>query len=213
MNFIYISPEFPVTGTAFITQLRAKGVTVLGIGESPYDGLPMELRNAMTEYYRVDSLQDYDQVLRAVAFFTFRYGKIDWLESNNEFWLEQDAQLRRDFHITTGFQPEDMERVKRKSQMKEVFRQAGIPVCRGQMLTTPEDALSFTKEVGYPVIAKPDIGVGASQTYKFMNEEELLAFLPINPMWTCLWRNLYREKSSPMTASWMQRGKRYGVYP
>ena len=56
-------------------QLRAKGVTVLGIGESPYDGLPMELRNAMTEYYRVDSLQDYDRVLRAVAFFTFRYGK------------------------------------------------------------------------------------------------------------------------------------------
>ena len=181
MNFIYISPEFPVTGTAFITQLRAKGVTVLGIGESPYDGLPMELRNAMTEYYRVDSLQDYDQVLRAVAFFTFRYGKIDWLESNNEFWLEQDAQLRRDFHITTGFQPEDMERVKRKSQMKEVFRQAGIPVCRGQMLTTPEDALSFTKEVGYPVIAKPDIGVGASQTYKFMNEEELLAFFADKP--------------------------------
>ena len=28
---------------------------------------------------------DYDEMYRAVAYFAFRYGKIDWLESNNEF--------------------------------------------------------------------------------------------------------------------------------
>ena len=32
-----------------------------------------------------------------VAFLIFKYGPIDWLESNNEYWLEQDAKLRTDF--------------------------------------------------------------------------------------------------------------------
>ena len=53
-----------------------------------------ELREALTEYYRVDSLEDYDEVYRAVAYFASRYGRIDWIESNNEYWLEQDARLR-----------------------------------------------------------------------------------------------------------------------
>ena len=44
----------------------------------------------------VDDMEDYGQMFRAVAFFSFKYGKIDWLESNNEYWLEQDARLRTD---------------------------------------------------------------------------------------------------------------------
>ena len=186
MNFVYLSPEFPVTSMEFCKQLHYKGVTVLGIGESPYDLLHPDLKNALTEYYRVDLLQNYDQVLRAVAFLTFRYGKIDWLESNNEFWLELDAQLRKDFNISTGFHTEDMEKVKRKSKMKEVYREAGIPVARGQLLTNLEDALDFVKEVGYPIIAKPDIGVGASSTYKFRNEDELRSFFENLPPFTML---------------------------
>ena len=39
-----------------------------------------------------------------MAFFAFKYGRIDWLESNNEYWLEKDARLRTDFNIKSGFQ-------------------------------------------------------------------------------------------------------------
>ena len=34
--------------------------------------------------------------------FRIYYGRIDWIESNNEYWLEQDARLRTDFNVTTG---------------------------------------------------------------------------------------------------------------
>lgn len=101
VNFIFISPQFPHTYWQFCDRLRRNGVNVLGIGDSPYETLEDSLKQALTEYYRVDSLEDYDQVFRAVAFFSFKYGKIDWLESNNEYWLEQDARLRTEFHITT----------------------------------------------------------------------------------------------------------------
>ena len=104
MNFVFISPHFPHTYWQFCDRLRKNGMNVLGIGDAPYDSLEAPLKAALTEYYRVDSLEDYDQVYRAVAFFAFRYGKISWIESMNEYWLEQDARLRTDFNVTTGIQ-------------------------------------------------------------------------------------------------------------
>ena len=102
----------------------------LGIGDSGYDEIPDELKECLTEYYRVDSMADYDAMVRAMGYFTFKYGKIDWLESNNEFWLEQDAALRTDFNITTGAQNDFIDRIKYKSKMKESYIAAGVPVAR-----------------------------------------------------------------------------------
>ena len=62
--------------------------------------------------------------------FTFHYGKIDWIESNNEYWLEMDAQLRTDFNINTGAKNDFIERIKYKSKMKESYIAAGVPVAR-----------------------------------------------------------------------------------
>ena len=94
MNFIYVSPEFPKSNWQFCDRLKRNGVTVLGIGQERYENLNQTLREALTGYYKVNNLEDYDEMLRAVAFFIFKYGKIDFLESNNEYWLEKDARLR-----------------------------------------------------------------------------------------------------------------------
>ena len=42
--------------------------------------------------------------------------------------------------------------------------------------TTLEEGKRFIEKVGYPVVVKPDNGVGAAATYKISNEEELMAF-------------------------------------
>ena len=130
MNFVFISPNFPQNYWQFCDRLAHNGVTVLGVGDAPYDELTDELKAALTEYYKVDTLEDYDAVFRAVAFFSFKYGKIDWLESNNEHWLSKDAQLRRDFNITTGVQPDELALWQSKSAMKPVYKSAGIPSAR-----------------------------------------------------------------------------------
>ena len=83
-NVIFISPNFPVNYWQFCHELRCDGVNVLGIGDQPYDELSFELKSSLTEYYKVPSLEDYDEVYRAVAFFAFKYGRIDFLESNQE---------------------------------------------------------------------------------------------------------------------------------
>ena len=172
MNFIFISPNFPYTYWQFCDRLHANGVNVLGIGDAPYDGLEEPLKAALTEYYKVDSLQDYKQVFRAVAFFSFKYGKIDWIESLNEFWLEQDARLRTDFNVTTGIRADRINFIKEKSLMKKLYLDAGIPTARQHVVSTREAGRAFIELVGYPVIVKPDIGVGAIDTWKLENDED-----------------------------------------
>lgn len=176
MNFVFISPHFPQTYWSFCDRLHRNGVNVLGIGDCPYDQLSPQLRGALTEYYKVGSMENYDEVFRAVAFFTFKYGKIDWLESNNEHWLEQDARLRTDFHITTGTQLDGIHSYKSKSAMKPYYAKAGVPTARLHHVSTLEAARAFIDEVGYPVIVKPDVGVGASNTYKLACDADLAAF-------------------------------------
>ena len=153
-NFVFISPNFPDNYWHFCHHLRDNGLRVLGIGDCPYDQLTDDQKSSMDEYYKVSSLQNYDEVYRGVAYFIHKYGRIDWLESNNEFWLEQDAELRRDFHILSGFQPEDMPCVKFKSKMKERYALAGIPVARFHLVDTIEECAAFIEEVGYPVIVR-----------------------------------------------------------
>ena len=176
MNYIFISPNFPHTYWQFCDCLHRNGINVLGIGDAPYDGLEAPLKAALTEYYRVDSLEDYDQVYRAVAFFAFKYGKIDWIESMNEYWLEQDARLRTDFNVTTGIRSDRIGFIKEKSLMKEIYLKAGIPTARQSIVSDREAGRAFVEKVGYPVIVKPNIGVGAANTWKLENDSDFEAF-------------------------------------
>ena len=176
MNFVFISPHFPHTYWQFCDRLRRNGINVLGIGDAPYETLESSLKAALTEYYRVNSLEDYDQVYRATAFFAFKYGKIDWIESMNEYWLEQDARLRTDFNVTTGIREDRISFIKEKSLMKKLYLEAGIPTARQHVVTDQEAGKAFIAEVGYPVIVKPDVGVGATHTWKLENDTDLEAF-------------------------------------
>ena len=176
MNFVFISPNFPTDYARFCVCLKENGVNVLGIGDASYDSLRDDLKWALTEYYRVDSLENYDDMIRAMGYFTGRYGKMDWVESNNEYWLELDAALRTDFNILTGLKSDEVGRFRSKSGMKAYYEKAGVPTARWQMATDLASALAFAEEVGYPVVVKPDRGVGAEATYKLKSEADMRGF-------------------------------------
>ena len=175
MNFIFISPAFPTNYYNFCDRLKKNGANVLGIGDTPYNELNDNVKKSLTEYYKVNSMESYDEMFRAVAYYSFKYGKIDFLESNNEYWLRQDAKLRTDFNIT-GAKFDDVVNFTSKSNMKEFYKKAGVPVARYKFCTSFKEDMEFIKEVGFPVIVKPDVGVGAAATYRIENEDELKAF-------------------------------------
>lgn len=175
-NFVFISPNFPTNYWMFCRELKNNGLNVLGIGDQPYDELNPDLKNSLNEYYKVSNLENSDEVYRAIAFFIHKYGRIDWLESNNEYWLERDAKLRTDFNIQSGFQASDIPRIKYKSQMKAYYEKANIPVARYHLVQGIEDSKAFINLVGYPVVVKPDNGVGASHTFKLSCDADLEQF-------------------------------------
>ena len=184
MNYIFISPAYPVTCTNFCDRLSRLGVNVLGIGDVPFESLNDQLKSALKEYYYVQSLDDYEQVYHAVAYFVYNYGRADWLDSLNEYWLPTDARLRSDFNIKSGTGEDGIDVLIKKSEMKKVFLEAGIPTARQHIVSDLASGKAFAALVGYPVIVKPEIGVGANGAMKLKTEEDLVSFyeeLPEEP--------------------------------
>ena len=169
MNVLFISPHFPTHFYLFCQRLKERGVTVLGLGDTAWDQLGDNCRNALSDYRGVSSLQDYEQVYRAVAEYIFRYGRIDYVDSQNEYWLELDARIRTDFNITSGPKLDAMADMNHKSRMKAAYERAGIPAAPWCLPASLEEAAQFAEKVGYPVIVKPDKGVGAADTRKVKN--------------------------------------------
>ena len=175
MNYIVISPYYPHNFQKFSIELKNQGINVLGIGEEPYEQLDQRLKEALTEYFRVNSLDDVDEVKRAVAFLYHKHGHIDRIESQNEHWMELDAALRTQFNVF-GLKEHDLKKTKHKSEMKKYFEKAGVPVVPGFLVKKEGDIEKGVKKLKLPLIAKPDNGVGASATYKLKDKKDVENF-------------------------------------
>ena len=179
-NIVILSPHFPPHYHRFWRHVKQAGGQALGIGDEPHESLSGETRSALTEYYHLPNMHDYDALLRACGYYTHRYGRIDRFDSLNEYWLATEARIRDDFNIP-GVRSAEIDFIRRKSRMKERFRAAGVPVARGRVVRAPEEARALIAETGYPVIAKPDAGVGALNTYRIDCEADLESFFRSKP--------------------------------
>ena len=176
MNYLLVSPNFPISQEFFAKGLKEKGINVLGVGSESYDALSQTLKDNLVEYFRVNDLEDYEEVFRAVAFLTYKHGKINRIESNNEYWLELDARLREDFNVY-GVKPKQLELTKYKSKMKTMFKEAGARVTKGYAANNKEELNGILKKLELPLIAKPDNGVGSANTYKLLTQRDVEEFI------------------------------------
>ena len=176
MNFVFISPNFPKIYSHFVKALKQRGVNVLGIGDEQYVNLNQELKDNLTEYCYVSNMNNLDWMRNTIGYLQSKYGPIDFIESNNEYWMENDAKLREEFGVTKGYRYQELLDYKCKSSMKKYFQSAGVKTARYIIASSLEESKKFVKEVGYPLFAKPDSGVGASDTFKISNEEDLVNF-------------------------------------
>ncbi len=179
-NIVILSPHFPQHYHRFWQQVKLAGGQALGIGDERPESLSNDTRSALTEYYQVPDMHDYDALLRACGYYTHGYGRIDRFDSLNEYWLATEARIRDDFNIP-GVRTADIDFIRRKSRMKERFRAAGVRVARGLVIRTPEEAQALIAATGYPVIAKPDVGVGALNTYRIDSADDLASFFRTKP--------------------------------
>jgi hypothetical protein len=180
VNVVFLSPHFPLNFWQFVARLRDAGANALAIGDEPWERLRPELRDAVAEYYRVTDMHRYDELLRGMGFLTFRHGKIDRLDSMSEYWLATEARLREDFNVP-GLRPAELAVIQRKTGMKGFFAKAGVAAAPALLVRDRDEARAFAARAGFPLVAKPDVGVGASRTFRVETAADLEAFLAAPP--------------------------------
>jgi hypothetical protein len=182
MDILYISPEFPPNYIHFIRHAHALGARVWAIGEAEFFSMPAEVRAWIRWYVRTD-LSNWRHAVRAVgelleAKHALGFeGTFDLVESHNENWLRLEAIINERFGIP-GIHLEETEPLKKKSLMKQVFQNLNLPVARGGPVVDLEEALQLAGDLGYPVILKPDEGVGAGGTHRVGSPQELETLFP-----------------------------------
>ncbi len=142
----------------------------------PEDRIPAELRPRLAGHYRIDNPLDPAQLVRGVRAFQAEWGRVDRLEG----YLEQLQVALADARDATGIDGmggQAARNFRDKHRMKEVLRQAGVPVARQALVTGPEDARRFVAEVGFPIVLKPVDGVGGRATVRVVDESSLGAAL------------------------------------
>ncbi len=181
MDFLYISPEFPPNYAHFIEHLHSLGVRVWGIGEADFYFMPASLRSALSWYVRTD-LNHADAVQHALDQILVQKnasghaGNFDLVESHNEQWLTLEGIINDKYDLE-GIRKQDLPKLKKKSIMKQLFEGCGLPVAKGELVADTRRSLVLADRLGYPLILKPDEGVGAGGIYRVENQNELESHL------------------------------------
>jgi formate-dependent phosphoribosylglycinamide formyltransferase (GAR transformylase) len=171
MNVLFVEPAFPANQREFVRALHAIGATVWGIGERPYDWLDDETKGRLAGYQQIESVTNEGALEWAVREAQSRFW-VDRLEATVEAHTLPAAHVRERTHIP-GMSARATYLCRDKVAMKEVLREAGVPVAASGGVRSLPEAREFAAAVGYPVILKPRDSAGAAGTYRASNDAEL----------------------------------------
>ncbi|NNE10338.1 MAG: ATP-grasp domain-containing protein [Gemmatimonadetes bacterium] len=171
MNVIFIEPSFPRNQQKFPRALAEAGANVIGIGETPADGLPSSVKQYMSHYEQVGSVVREDWLLKTVQFIQSKV-PVHRIEATVEAHIMAAARVREQCGIPgtsvkTAFLCRD------KPAMKDVLREAGVPTAASIGAKDAAEARAFAADTGYPLIVKPRDGAGAADTYRVDSDEDL----------------------------------------
>lgn len=176
MRILYLSPGFPPNSHLFCVAARARGASVLAVGDMPAASLPAEALAAFEAYVFEPRMGEYDLLLDIVRGLVVRHGPIDFVESNGEHWLEVEGRLRDDLGIG-GLSAQDVRRLRSKLAMAQTFESAGVPHPPGIGCASVAAVRDFAAVHGLPLVFKPDSGSGATSTFRVSTQAELDAAL------------------------------------
>ena len=130
MRILYLSPGFPPNSHLFCVAAHSRGANVLAVGDMPESDLPPQAHHALESYVFEPRMGEYEVLLAIVESMIAEHGRIDFVESNGEHWLEVEGRLRDDLGIE-GLTARDVARVRSKLAMAEAFKNAGVPSVPG----------------------------------------------------------------------------------
>jgi hypothetical protein len=169
----FVAPHFLENTNRYVNAFaQLPGVRLSVISEDPASALPHALAERISGHHRVGSIGDGAQLARACKQLQRSVGPIDRLSGALEQLQLPMAQARGLAGIP-GMSSEIARRFRDKDRMKEVLRASGVPVARSALVSSLEELKGFVRKVGFPIIVKPQAGLGAKATHRVEDEADL----------------------------------------
>ena len=172
-NVIFVAP-FPMEATLRFARAlgRLSNVRLLGVFQQPPpngDGLFADVEVIADALDPVSIAAGCEALIR-------RYGP-----AHRVTGILEDIQVQlgevRDHLGVPGLGAAAASRFRDKAQMKDALRAAGLPCARHRVLCSDEDAWSFSREVGFPLVLKPLAGAGCRSTWQIDGADALRSVL------------------------------------
>ncbi|MBK9033482.1 MAG: hypothetical protein IPL61_19820 [Myxococcales bacterium] len=173
MRVVFLSPTYPPEMRQFTRGLAEVGAEVLGVGDGSPDP---ELRRYLSDYLRVPSIMDEDDVIARVHAW-LRGREVDRVLANWEPLVVVAARLRERFGLP-GMSVDTVRGFRDKQLMKERVAAAGLRVPKARRVHAAADLWAALEEIGYPAIVKPISGAGSADTYKLASAADAERVLP-----------------------------------
>jgi phosphoribosylaminoimidazole carboxylase (NCAIR synthetase) len=178
VHVVFLAPRFLENTNRYVQAFAAQdGVTLSLVSLDPEDAIPAVLRPRIAAHYRVADLLDPAQLTVAVRAIAGEVGRVDRLAGFLEQLQLPMAEVRDALGIE-GMTAQVARNFRDKDRMKDVLRAHGVPVARSMLARSPADLAAFVARVGFPVIVKPQAGLGARATFRVERQDELAAISP-----------------------------------
>lgn len=163
----------PYPAEASIRFARAfaelKAVRLIGLVQKPPTGAAAK---PFANFVKVNDAFDVGQLIEGCEKVRKKYGGLHQIVGVLEPLQVPLAEARAWFKLP-GTDPKTADLFRDKAKMKDALRAAGLPCARHKVITSLADAVSFVREVGFPIVIKPPAGAGTKATWRVKNLEEL----------------------------------------
>jgi hypothetical protein len=178
---VFVAPFFAETTLRFVNAVAELPDVRLGlISQDPVEKLPAELAGRLAAHWRIDDGLDPNQIADGVRGLARRIGPPSRILAALEQLQEPLAEVREALGIP-GMRLAIARNFRDKSQMKDVFRRAGIPCARSVLARAADQAVEFAGDVGFPLVVKPPAGAGARNTLRVDSPDQLQQCLRMMP--------------------------------
>lgn len=174
-HVVFIAPLFLENTNRYVRAFAAlDGVTLSVVSSAPAEAIPADVRPRIAAHYGIANCMDGAQLTEAIGWLSRTVGKVDRVAGVLE-QLQMPMAEARDALGIEGITREIARNFRDKDRMKEVLRAAGVPVAQSMLATTKAEIEAFIGRVGYPVIVKPQAGLGTRGTYRIETPDDLAA--------------------------------------
>ncbi|AKF03528.1 ATP-grasp domain-containing protein [Sandaracinus amylolyticus] len=171
MRVVFLSPSYPPEMQQYTRGLAEVGAQVFGVGDTPREALPRDVRPHLHDYLQVPRIMDEDDVIERVSAW-LRGREIDRVLANWEPLVVLAARMRERWGVP-GMSVDTVRAFRDKQLMKERVAAAGLRVPRAFRIRTASEAREAAERIGFPVVIKPISGAGSADTYRVASSAEL----------------------------------------